>query len=99
VRDRPFARWWPIALGVVAALVGGVLSIGLVATNALDSPTTAGWVLAWAALLGGMVVGAILVGVGVRRLALRGLRQAAGVGVLVAVPSALAPWVLAAVAA
>jgi len=99
VRDRPFARWWPIALGVVAALVGGVLSIGLVAANALDAPTTAGWVLACAALVGGVVVGASLVGIGVRRLALRGWPHAAGVGVLVAVPSALAPWVLAAVVA
>jgi len=74
VRDRPFARWWPIALGVVAALVGGVV-------------------------VGGVVVGASLVGIGVRRLALRGWPHAAGVGVLVAVPSALAPWVLAAVVA
>ncbi len=97
--ERPSAGWLLVGLGVLAALVGGGLSIGLVARNALDSPTTVGWVLAWAALLGGTFGGALLVAAGVRRVALHGWRRAAGVGVLVAVPSALAPWVLAAVVA
>jgi hypothetical protein len=99
VAPRRAGGWVLVAAGAVVAAAGGVATIALVAGNALDSPTTAGWVAAWLALLGGVGVGALVAGAGFRRLSVRGWRRAVPLGLLVSLPATLTPWVLAVVVA
>jgi hypothetical protein len=60
-----------------------------------------GWaeVAAGAALLEGVVVGTLVAGIGFVRFAVRGWRRAAPLGLLVALPATLTPWLLAVAAA
>jgi hypothetical protein len=99
--DRPATSvgWGLVAAGALLAVAAGFASIGLVARNALDSPTTGGWALAWLAVLLGIVGGAVLAAAGVRRLAARPWSRAVPLGLLVSVPATFAPWVVAVVAA
>ncbi len=89
--------WVLVGAGALVAAAAGAASLALVATNALDSPTTAGWVAVLAALGGGLLVGTVLAAWGFRRRRVRSLLRASLRGFAVALVFLVLPWLVAAV--